>query len=149
MKIIKDTSESLITYSLGSCLGLTVYDSQNKIGGLVHCLLPNAKIDEEKAAKNPYMFVETGVTALFNQMFKLGASRKNLIVKAAGCGAALNTTSQFNIGERNFTILRKILWKNNILLNGKDVGGSKPRTMILEMETGETTIKVGAERYKI
>ena len=47
----------------------------------------------------------------------------------------------FNIGERNYVVLRKILWKNNILINGEDVGGSIARTMRLDIGTGTVTIK--------
>lgn len=149
VKISKDLKETLITYSLGSCLGLAVYDPENQVGGLIHCLLPLAKIDPEKAKKNPNMFVETGVPLLLQKMISRGAKKKNLIIKAAGCGKALNSGEQFNIGNRNFTVLRKILWKNNLLLSGKDVGGSKARTLSLRMEDGEVLIKSGSEKYTI
>ena len=149
MAISKTPQDILITYSLGSCLGLTVYDPENKIGGLIHCLLPLAQTDQEKSKKNPMMFVETGVPLLLQKMLALGAKKNNLIIKAAGCGKALNSGEQFNIGQRNFTVLRKILWKNNLLIKSKDVGGSKARTMTLEIETGDTIIKSGAERYKL
>ncbi len=140
--------EMIVTYSLGSCLGLTAYDPETGIGGLIHCLLPLSKIDPEKAARNPYMFVDKGVTKFLGEVLKKGAKKKSLIIKAAGCGAALNSSGSFNIGQRNFTVLRKVLWKNNLLLAGKDIGGSKARTMFL-YENGETEIKSGADRYKI
>jgi chemotaxis protein CheD len=149
MAISRNSQDILITYSLGSCLGLTVYDPENKIGGLIHCLLPLAQTDQEKSKKNPMMFVETGVPLLLQKILALGAKKNNLIIKAAGCGKALNSGEQFNIGQRNFTVLRKILWKNNLLIKSKDVGGSKARTMTLEIETGDTIIKSGSERYKL
>jgi chemotaxis protein CheD len=53
----------------------------------------------------------------------------------------------FNIGERNNTVVRKMLWKNNILISGEDVGGSVPRTMSLDLATGKTVLKMnGGER---
>ncbi|MGM0608350.1 MAG: chemotaxis protein CheD [Candidatus Muiribacteriota bacterium] len=149
MKISSKTEDVLITYSLGSCLGLTVYDTNLKIGGLIHCLLPAVKIDTAKAEKNPSMFVESGVSLLFTKLFNKGARKKNMLVKAAGCGAPLVKSSQFNIGDRNFTILRKILWKNNILLTGKDIGGAKARTLMLNIATGETFVKSGNQKYQI
>ncbi|MCK9224788.1 MAG: chemotaxis protein CheD [Candidatus Muirbacterium halophilum] len=149
MAITKSKDDILITYSLGSCLGLTVYDPENNIGGLIHCLLPLAQTDQEKSKKNPMMFVETGVPILLQKIISLGAKKKNLVIKAAGCGKALNSGEQFNIGQRNFTVLRKIMWKNDILIKAKDVGGSKARTLTLNMQTGETFIKSGGDLYKI
>ena len=55
----------LITHALGSCLGLIAYDPQEKIGGLLHAMLPLSKINRDKAQANPCMFVDTGVPTLF------------------------------------------------------------------------------------
>jgi len=46
-------------------------------------------------------------------------------------------------------VVRKILWKNNILISGEDVGGSKPRTMVLDMSTWRVTIRSGEKEYEI
>jgi len=51
----------------------------------------------------------------------------------------------FKIGERNYTVLRKILWKNDILIAAQDIGGTVSRTMYLYMATGETRIKSGGQ----
>ncbi|HOC39715.1 MAG TPA: chemotaxis protein CheD, partial [Thermodesulfobacteriota bacterium] len=53
MKIGKE-GDQLVTHALGSCLGLMVYDPVIRIGGLLHAMLPLAKINEEKARTNPY-----------------------------------------------------------------------------------------------
>ncbi|PLX16681.1 MAG: chemotaxis protein CheD [Candidatus Muiribacterium halophilum] len=148
-KVSVNHDDILITYSLGSCLGVTVYDSQNNIGGLIHCLLPLAKVDPEKARNKPEMFVETGLPLLLKKMFELGARKNNLIIKAAGCGAPLQSAKSMKVGERNFVVFRKILWKNGLLLKGRDIGGTKPRTMLLDMKTGETLIKSQGSEYKI
>jgi chemotaxis protein CheD len=145
---VSTKGETIVTYSLGSCLGLTAYDPESGVSGLIHCLLPLSKIDPEKARNKPYMFVDKGVTKFLGELLKKGAKKKNLVIKAAGCGAALNSSGSFNIGQRNFTVLRKILWKNNLLIAGKDIGGSKARTMFI-FGDGETEIKSGAERYKV
>lgn len=141
MKHSNDASDVLITYSLGSCLGLSLYDPVARVGLLLHCLLPLSTIDQARAKENPFMFTDTGVSAALETMFKLGARRSNIVAKVAGCGSPLSSTPAFNIGERNFTVTRKVLWKNDILIAGQDVGGSTARTMILRMDTGKTFIK--------
>ena len=63
MKISGDNPDMLITYALGSCLGITVYDFNLKRAGLLHCMLPDSSIDRNKAAGNPYMYVDSGMKA--------------------------------------------------------------------------------------
>ncbi len=141
MKIASKPEDVIVTYSLGSCVGLTLYDPVAGIGGMIHCMLPLSKIDPEKARIKPYMFVDTGVASMLGELYALGAQRQNLIAKVAGAGSPLGREETFRIGQRNYTILRKFLWKNNILIEKEDVGGSKARTLYLYMADGKTTVK--------
>jgi chemotaxis protein CheD len=149
MRISTAPAETLITYSLGSCVGLALYDSVARVGGLVHSMLPFSKIDPEKARRLPCMFVDTGVPALLQAMFDLGAQKRRLVATVAGGSQIMDEQGVFNIGERNYTVLRKLLWKNNILVAGADVGGSTPRTMSLCMETGKTILKISGKEREI
>lgn len=141
MKLSKSREDILVTYSLGSCVGLTLFDPVAGVGGMIHCMLPLSKIDPEKAKLKPYMFVDTGVAAMLGELYTMGAQRQNLIAKVAGAGSPLGREETFRIGQRNYTILRKLLWKNNILIDKEDVGGSKARTLFLYMNEGKTTVK--------
>jgi chemotaxis protein CheD len=149
MKTSTSPDDLLITYSLGSCIGLTLYDPEACVGGMLHCMLPLSKMDKARAASNPPMFTDTGVFALLEEVYRLGAVRKRLIAKAAGASSLLDDKGLFNIGERNHTVLRKIMWKNNILISAEDVGGSKARTMSLNMRTGRTFIKSGGKEAEL
>jgi chemotaxis protein CheD len=144
MKISNDKEDVLITYALGSCLGITIYDPVVHVGGLLHVMLPVSSVDPVKAKTNPSMFVDTGVPKLFTDSYKLGAKKERLIVKVAG-GASTNSDIDedfFKIGQRNFVLLRKVLWKNGVLLKAHDVGLNHSRTMSLEMNTGRVVIKI-------
>lgn len=144
MKISNNEEDLIVTHALGSCLGITVYDPLAKVGGMLHVMMPLSTIDPEKAAKNPYMFVDTGVPKLFIDCYKAGAMKQRLIVKVAG-GASRSQNGDgdyFQIGKRNFTILRKLLWKNGVLLKSQDVGGNASRTVSLKIGTGEVIIRV-------
>jgi chemotaxis protein CheD len=149
MRISAEPMESLITYSLGSCVGLALFDTEARIGGLIHSMLPLSKIDPEKARRIPCMFVDTGVPALLQAMFDKGAQKRRLIAKIAGGSHIMDDKGVFNIGERNYAVLRKLLWKNNILVSGEDVGGAIPRTMTLQMETGKTILKLPGREVEI
>jgi chemotaxis protein CheD len=141
MQVSSDPDEILVTYSLGSCVGLALHDPVAGVGGLIHCMLPLSKIDADKAKLKPYMFVDTGVTKLLTKLFQMGAQRQNLVAKVAGAGSPLGKEETFRIGQRNYTITRKLLWKNNILIESEDIGGSKARTMYLYMSDGLVTVK--------
>lgn len=139
---ISDNKEDIIvTYSLGSCIGVTVYDPVVHVGALIHCMLPLSKMYPDKSDINPYMFVDTGMTKMLQAVYDLGAKRDRLIVKVAGGASLLDKKRMFRIGERNYSVTRKVLWKNNLLIAAEDVGGSKSRTVILNMNTGRTSIK--------
>ncbi|MGE5258449.1 MAG: chemotaxis protein CheD [Hyphomicrobiales bacterium] len=130
------TGDMLVTHALGSCLGLMAFDPVVRLGGLLHAMLPLSGINPEKASANPAMFVDTGVPLLFKALYEQGAVKGRLVVKAAGCGSPLGQNEVFKIGERNYTVLKKLLWKNNILLEAEDVGGPASRTIHFEVSTG-------------
>ncbi|MEK7397391.1 MAG: chemotaxis protein CheD [Candidatus Poribacteria bacterium] len=140
MRILNQSEDVLVTYSLGSCIGVTIYDPASRVGGMIHCMLPNSKIDLQKARSFPCMFVDTGVPLLFSEAYRLGAQKDRIIVKVAGCSQILDD-KMFNIGERNYMILRKLLWKNSVLINAENVGGNDSRTLYLDVTSGLVTVK--------
>ena len=148
MKIGRD-GDLLVTHALGSCLGLMVFDPALRIGGLLHAMLPLSKINQQKAQANPFMFVDTGVPALFKALYELGGQKKRMIVKAAGCGNPLGTNEMFKIGQRNYTVLKKLLWKNNVLLGSEDVGGNGSRTVRFDLSTGQIIISGKGKKWEL
>jgi len=142
MIVSSSPDDVLVTYSLGSCVGVTLYDADAGVGAMIHCMLPLSKIDPAKAESKPFMFVDTGVSRLIQAVFDLGAQRSNLTCKVAGGASLLDGKKMFKIGERNYTVLRKMLWKNDILIDAEDVGGQY-------MATGKTTLKVQGEEIEL
>ncbi len=141
--ISAERGDEIITFALGSCLGITIHDPVNCVGGLLHVMLPSSTIDPAKALENPCMFVDTGLPKLFQECYKVGAIKQRLVVKVAG-GACVNGDSDndyFQIGKRNFVVLRQLLWKNGVLIKAHDVGGSCSRTMSLDIATGQVSVR--------
>lgn len=149
MQVSENRDDVLVTYSLGSCIGLALYDPERGMGGLVHCMLPLSKIDKARAEERPCMFIDTGVIALINALLTRGSTKRSLVAKVAGAARLLNDNRAFRIGERNRVVLRKVLWKNNILISAEDTGGTIARTMSLELATGRTTIKANGRLYEL
>ncbi len=148
MKVGK-RGDMIVTHALGSCLGLMVYDPEAQVGGLLHAMLPLSKINLEKAKVNPFMFVDTGVPVLFKELYKLGGEKNRMTVKAAGCGSPMGDNEIFKIGQRNYTVLKKILWKNKVLLQADDVGGTLSRTVHFDIKTGQTVIRNGQREWEL
>lgn len=141
--VSRDPEDLLITYALGSCLGICIYDPEARVGGLLHVMLPSSSVDTERAKTNPDRFVDTGVPALFKEAYKQGAKKERIVVKVAG-GASIATNGaqdSFQIGKRNFIALKKLLWKNGVMLESQDVGGNVSRTVSLHMGDGEIVVK--------
>lgn len=145
MKTSNDTETSLITYSLGSCIGVSIYDPIAKAGGLLHYMLPESSLDEAKAINNPYMFADTGIPKLFKATYELGAKKQRMKIVVAGGAQILDQRGFFNIGKRNHMALRKMLFKNNVIINHEDVGGNCNRTVRLDIKTGDTYIKISGK----
>lgn len=141
MKIATGHDDVVVTHALGSCLGIAIYDPVAAVGGIFHVMLPSATVSPEKAAKNPFMFVDTGTPLFFKDAYAAGAAKDRLKVKVAG-GAALGSGEDFfAIGKRNFVALRKLFWKNGIMIAAEDVGGNVSRTLHLDVATGRTWIQ--------
>ncbi|HLE10503.1 MAG: chemotaxis protein CheD [Bdellovibrionales bacterium RIFOXYD12_FULL_39_22] len=148
MIVSDEPNDVLVTYSLGSCLGIVMYDPIVKVGGLIHCMLPVSK-DVADGESRPFMFVATGLVAMLDELYKKGAVKKNVICKIAGGGSPLNDNSFFRIGERNIAIARKILWKNNIIISGEDVGGTSARTLFFDLSDGTIIVRLDGQNEKM
>ena len=142
MKVSKKPGDVLITYSLGSCIGLVLWDPQAKVAGMLHYMLPDPGPDKNKALEKPFMFASSGVPALFKAAYALGADKNRLVVKVVGGSQVMDAAGIFNIGIRNYEILKKMFAKNSIGITKEDIGGNVNRTVSLEIGTGLTMLKV-------
>ena len=133
---------TIISYGLGSCIGISLYDPQAKVGGLLHIMLPDST--QARPTDNPAKFADTGLPLMLKDVLALGASRAKLAAKIAG-GAQMfafaNATDIMRVGVRNAEAAKKILRELNIRLIAEDTGGSYGRTVSIDMETGVYKVK--------
>ena len=148
MAVSQDQNDILVTYSLGSCVGVAMHDPVTGVCGMIHCMLPSPTnyplLDKgaEKKAHKPCMFVDTGMTKLLTAMFEKGVEKKNIICKVAGAGNQMDDDNIFGIGMKNYDVLKKFLAKNSIAITSELVGGQTPKTMIMTVATGQTFVKL-------
>lgn len=134
MKVAKGEG-MLVTYALGSCIGICLHDPALKLGALVHIMLP---LNMETGRKNPLKYADTGIRETLRMMEAKGASRSRITAKIAG-GAKMfdvNGGSMGNIGQRNIESVHMNLKKEGIQLLREDVGGSVARTLLFDPATG-------------
>ncbi len=133
---------TIISYGLGSCIGISMYDPQAKVGGLLHIMLPDSK--QSRASENPAKFADTGLPLMLSDLLQLGASRSRLVAKMAG-GAQMfafaNATDIMRVGLRNAEAAKKILQELKIRLVAEDTGGTYGRTVQIDLETGIYRVK--------
>ena len=132
--------ERLITYALGSCIGICLYDPQIKLAAMVHIMLP---INMEAGRKNTFKYADTGIRETLNQMVAKGAVKGRITAKIAG-GARMFEVSGGtlgSIGQRNSESVHQVLRRENIRLLWEDVGGKVARTMEFDSATGNGIIR--------
>ena len=133
---------TIISYGLGSCIGVSLYDPQTTLGGLLHIMLPDSK--QSRATDNPAKFADTGIPLMLDEVLKMGASRSRLVAKMAG-GAQMfafaNATDVMRVGSRNVAASKEILQKLGIRLVGEDTGANYGRTVQIDLTNGVYTVK--------
>ncbi len=133
---------TLITYALGSCVGISLYDPVIKLGCLLHIMLPQAISPNES---NPYKFADLGIREMLRKMSIMGGVQQRYICKIAGGAKMFDTgasnSALSNIGARNVQTVRAILRQSGIRISGEDVEGNRARTMIVDVATGVVRIR--------
>ncbi|WP_321494287.1 chemotaxis protein CheD [uncultured Desulfobacter sp.] len=150
MKVSNNPEDDVVTYSLGSCIGLVIYDPVARVGGILHYMLPESSIDKEKATQKPYMFADTGIPRLFKTAYALGAQKARIKIFVAGGAEILDQNGFFNIGKRNYMALRKMFFRNKVMIDKQEVGGNINRTVRIEIASGNIFLKTsGSQEVKI
>ena len=133
---------TIISYGLGSCIGISLYDPQAKAGGLLHIMLPDST--QARPTDNPAKFADTGLPLMLRDVLELGASRSRLVAKIAG-GAQMfafaNATDIMRVGARNAAAAKKILQDLRIPVLAEDTGGTYGRTVQIDLATGIYKVK--------
>jgi len=148
MKIV-NTPEGLISYALGSCVGICIIDKATQVAGMAHIMLPYNN-NNDKASL--FKYADTGIEEMIRQMENLGCLRSRMIAKIAG-GAKMfdikGNTSIGSIGERNIAATKETLHKLRVKLFAEDVGENYGRTIIFDSNTGNLTIKSFGKNLKV
>ncbi len=148
LQVSKDPQAVLTCLGLGSCIGFAAYDTIAKVGGMVHIVLPDSG---GKTGVVPGKFADTALPALVEEMEKLGAEKRRLLVKISGgaqMSLAAGSSGIFKTGERNLEATRIMAAKHGLKIAAADVGGHSGRTLRLYVESGKVTVTTAGTETK-
>ena len=131
----------LITYALGSCIGICLYDPLIQLAALVHIMLP---LNMETNRKSPLKYADTGIRETLRQMVEHGGMPSRIVAKMAG-GARMfdvpGSGNLGNIGQRNIESAHLVLRREGVRLLREDVGGTTARTLLFDTQTGQACVR--------
>ena len=143
--VSKDPEAVVITHALGSCVAVCLWDEAAGVAGLIHVLLPDSRINPERAQTQPAAFADTGIPLFFREAYRHGAQKQRCRVRLVGGADVANMGGGQAVGRRNVQAARALLWRNGVLLTGESVGGTAPRTVLIAVGTGQTQVSTAGE----
>ncbi|MCL2696949.1 MAG: chemotaxis protein CheD [Oscillospiraceae bacterium] len=140
----------IVTYALGSCVGICLYDKASFIGGLSHIMLPDSKSVTPGAAMNRMKFADTAIPDMLAKMLTMGAVKARITAKIAGGAQMFQTSSEkFNIGDRNVVAVKEALRALSIPIIAHDTGLNFGRTVFFYTADGKVNVKSSAKGEKM
>jgi chemotaxis protein CheD len=138
-------NDLIVTHALGSCIAVCLWDPVAGVAGLLHYLLPDSKINLQRAQTQPGTYADTGIPLLLQQAYAIGALKSRTIVRLVGGAEVVGGAGCFNVGKRNLLAARNLLWRHGLLIKGEAVGGTVARTVHLDVSKGRVRVTSGSE----
>lgn len=137
-----DKDASIVTYALGSCIGVGAFDPVSGVAGLLHFLLPDSRQDPARAEAQPASYADTGIPLLIRSMERMGADRRRIRVRLAGGAQILTDSAKLAVGKRNYLAARKLLWQMGVMVEMEAVGGTVSRNLGVTVGMGEFWVQM-------
>ena len=136
---VSEDSERLIASGVGSCVVVTLYDPNRRIGAMAHAILPSASRTRGDGPDTRH--VDMAIDAMLKDLLARGASKQDLEAKIVG-GANMFADFESDIGQKNVAGAKAKLEAEGIRLVGESVGGSIGRSVEFSPVSGIMTVKV-------
>lgn len=142
LKISQNPVETLVAFSIGSGIVVSIYDPVTRTGGMLSLVLPESStMSPQKAQRHPYMFADTGLPALLEAFLDIGAETENIKIVIAGGAQIMDQRAEFNIGLKNHLAVSAFFLNKNLNIDHEDIGGISRRTLRLDIGSGCNTIE--------
>ena len=141
---------TISSVGLGSCVAVALYDTQRRIGGLAHIMLPGSA--SLNGSQSSCRYADPAITALVRALRRKGGVRKDTVAKMVG-GARMFSNygnSEQGIGEQCIESIKDILRREQIPLIGEDTGGHHGRSVEFHLDSGTVIVRaIGKENQEI
>jgi chemotaxis protein CheD len=142
--MVSDKEVILASMSLGSCVGVTLFDSEKRMGAMAHVMLPRAWKTGLRSEYNTFKFADVVILKMVEELLKLGCSLPKMTAKIAG-GAhmfpGISEAEIMDVGKQNVDVVTEELKRFGIRLVASETGGHIGRTVRFNTYTGEVTVK--------
>jgi chemotaxis protein CheD len=135
---------TIVTHALGSCVAVCLWDPEVRVGAMLHFLLPESRVNPERAKKQPGTFADTGIPLLIQEAMQRGLNKKRCRAHLFG-GAAVGAQGGLDVGKRNALAARRLLWQHGIFIHAEALGGTDPRTVNFSVADGLYQVSCGRE----
>ena len=143
LRVSRNMAETLVAFSVGSGMAISIYDPIAKVGGLLNIVLPDSSmISPLRAQFHPFMFADTGLSAFLDGLHNIGAQTEHLKVVLAGGAQIMDQADAFNIGNKNLQAVTSFLGERKLTIHHADIGGLFLRTLRLDMGNGDNLIQI-------
>ena len=127
---------SAVMTVLGSCVAVCLWDTEARVGGMNHYVLPQG-IGRGMSALR---YGSLAIPELIRRILAIGALPSRTRAKVFG-GACLNGGSADRLSAENIEIARACLAQAQIPIVAEDVGGHAGRTLVLRIPDGDVWVK--------
>ena len=135
---------TIVTHALGSCVAVCLWDPEARVGAMLHFLLPESRVNPDRAKKQPGTFADTGIPLLIQEAMQRGLNKKRCRAHLFG-GAAVGAQGGLDVGKRNALAARRLLWQHGIFIHAEALGGTDPRTVNFSVADGTYQVSCGRE----
>ena len=131
---------------LGSCLAVTLWHPERRLGGMCHFLLPSRRRKPGDMLDGRYG--DEALEAMVAQVRQMRTEPSDYHAHLYGGADTMpeGTALKFNVGERNIEQGFSLVDRYGFQIQGVDVGEDVPRNVTLTLATGEVEMRRGLGR---
>ena len=149
MAVADRSDDVIVTYALGSCVAVCLFDPVSHVAAMLHFLLPESSINARRAIAQPAAFGDTGIPLLVDTAVRRGLKKTRSSVRLVGGAMVANNPGAPATGHRNVLAARSILWRLGLFIGGQDVGGGEARTVHFAAGDGRLLVVSGRQTKEI
>ena len=132
---------------LGSCISVTFYSPQLKIGAITHSILPYHPAGSLNKPYDAGRYADTSIKAVLSKFGALKINSKSLQIKVFGGSQIFsrfaNSSNQdgYSVGRKNSEAALKTLQELGLKATLTRIGGEKGRKLIFYPHSGEVWVR--------